>query len=141
MGIGNRNAQHSFAQIPEVNIGRSKFDLSFTVKDTYFFDDLNPVFFKEVIPGDTWNCSLSSFMRLATPKVPVLDNMYVDFFFFFVPNRIVFDKWEQLNGAQDNPDDSTDFIMPQMTFPAGGPEVGTIYDHFGLVTDVTGALS
>jgi len=134
--LGNRNSQHSFAQIPDVRIQRSQFDRSFTVKDTFDFDYLVPIFVDEILPGDTCSLRANTFARLATQKVPIMDNMMVDFFFFFVPNRLVWENWERLNGAQDNPGDDTDFICPQMTFPAGGPEVGSIYDKYGLPTDV-----
>lgn len=136
MQLGNRKSQHSFAQIPSVHMARSMFDRSHTIKDTLDFDQLVPIFVDEILPGDTCNVNLSTFARLATQKVPIMDNMHVDFFFFFVPNRLVYDNWEKMNGAQDNPGDNTDYILPQLTFPAGGPEVGSIYDHFGLPTDV-----
>nr|QJB20109.1 MAG: major capsid protein [Microvirus sp.] len=136
MGIGNRYSQHSFAQIPDVNIGRSQFDRSFSIKDTFDFDYLIPIFVDEVLPGDTFNLTMNTFARLATQVVPVMDNMYIDYFFFFVPNRLTYNKWEQLNGAQANPDDTIDYIMPTMPFPAGGPEVDSIFDKFGLPTDV-----
>lgn len=135
--LGNRYSQHSFAQIPNVNIGRSQFDRSFTVKDTFDFDYLVPFMVDEVLPGDTFNVSLNAFARLATQKVPIMDNLYVDYFFFFVPNRLVFDNWEKMNGAQTDPDDSTDFILPQITSPGvGGFTVGSIYDKMGLPTGI-----
>lgn len=136
--LGNRNSQHSFAQIPDVHIQRSQFDRSFPLKDTFNFDYLIPIFLDEILPGDTCNVRANTFARLATQKVPIMDNMYMDFFFFFVPNRLVWDNWEKFNGAQDNPDDSTDFVLPQLTFPAGGPEVNSIYDKMGMPTDVAG---
>lgn len=139
--LGNRNSQHSFARIPDVQIQRSQFDRSFTVKDTFDFDFLVPIFVDEILPGDTCNVTLNHFARLATQKVPIMDNMYIDFFFFFVPNRLVMDNWEKLNGAQTDPGDSTDYILPTLEFPAGGPEVGTIYDKFGLPTDVAATYS
>lgn len=141
--LGNRNAQHSFAQVPSVNVPRSSFDRSHTVKDTMNFDYLNPIFVDEVLPGDTHNLTLNMFARL-TPtalKAPVMDNMMIDYSFWFVPSRLVMDNWEKLNGAQENPGDSTDYICPQMSFPAGGPEVGSIFDKFGLPTDVTNAYT
>lgn len=141
MQLGNRHSQHSFAQIPSVNISRSQFDRSFSVKDTFDFDYLVPIFVDEVLPGDTCNVSVNTFARLATQKVPIMDNMYIDFFFFYVPNRLVMDNWEKLCGAQTDPGDSTDYILPQLTFPAGGPEVGTIYDKMGLPTDVIGSYT
>lgn len=137
--LGNRFSQHSFAQIPDAKISRSQFDRSFTVKDTFDFDYLVPIFVDEMLPGDTASVTANTFARLATQLKPVMDNMYVDYFFFFVPNRLVMNNWEKLNGAQTDPGDSTDYIMPSMPFPAGGPEVGTIFDKMGLPTDVTGA--
>jgi len=134
--LGNRKAQHSFAQIPDVKMARSSFDRSFAVKDAFDFDYLIPIFVDEVIPGDTFNVTLHSFARLATQVVPVMDNMYMDYFFFFVPNRLVYDKWERLCGAQiPDPDSTTDFIMPKMTAPAStGFTVGSLFDKLGLPT-------
>lgn len=136
MSLGNRFSQHSFAQVPSANIQRSRFDRSFAVKDTFDFDQLVPCFVDEILPGDTVNLNMKHFVRLATQQVPVLDNMYLDFFFFFVPNRLVWDNWEKFNGAQDSPGASTDYLIPQIE-TASKLDVGTIYDKMGLPTDVT----
>lgn len=138
--LGNRYSQHSFAQIPDVKMARSQFDRSFTIKDTFNFDYLVPIFVDEILPGDTCNVTMNTFARLATQKVPIMDNMYIDFFFFFVPNRLLWNNWEKFNGAQTNPGDSISYVLPSLdAFLAGGPEVDTIYDKFGLPTDVAGA--
>lgn len=137
MNIGNRHNQHSFAQIPSVNIARSQFNRSHGVKDTHDFDYINPIFVDEILPGDNFNLNVASFLRLATQAVPVLDNMYVDFYFFFVPNRLVWTNWERFNGAQDDPGDSTDFLIPTITVNTGtGFAVGSIYDKMGIPTGV-----
>lgn len=133
--LGNRYNQHSFAQIPDVRIPRSKFDRSYAVKDTMDFDYLVPVHVDEVIPGDTHNLTVNCFARLATQLVPIMDNMYIDWFFFFVPNRLVWENWEKFNGAQDNPGDSTSFTIPIMT-PGAAFTVGSIFDKMGLPTGV-----
>ena len=112
MGIGNRNSQHSFAQIPAVHRARSVFDRSYPVKDTYNFDYLNPVFVEEVLPGDTINLNVKSFFRLAPQVVPLMDNMYIDWFFFFVPNRLVWEHWQNFCFEQEDPGDSTDYVCP-----------------------------
>lgn len=135
MNLGNRYSQHSFAQIPDVKIQRSQFDRSYTVKDTFDFDDLIPCHVDEVIPGDTHNLTVNCFARLATQIKPIMDNMYIDFFFFFVPNRLVWTNWEKLNGAQTNPGDSTSYTCPRLTAGAAFT-VGSIFDHMGLPTDV-----
>ena len=129
MRLGDRYSQHSFAQIPNVNIARSKFDRSFAAKDTMNFDELTPFFVDEILPGDTVNLNTKVFARLATQVVPFMDNAYLDFFFFFVPNRLVWNNWERFNGAQDDPGDSTDFLVPQIT---AQPAVGTIFNHMGV---------
>lgn len=136
-GLGNRYSQHSFAQVPNVHMARSKFDRSHTIKDTFDFDQIVPIFIDEILPGDTCNLTLNMFARLATQKVPIMDNMYIDYFFFYVPNRLLWDNWEKMNGAQDNPGDSTDFILPALNgIPTTGFEVGSIYDKFGLPTGI-----
>lgn len=137
--FGNRWSQHSFAQIPDVNIPRSKFNRSSALKTTFDFDYLNPIFCEEIIPGDSINLNVKSFARIATQVVPVLDNMYLDYFFFFVPCRLLWTNWERFMGAQDDPADSIDFILPTLTVNAGagvGFTVGSIYDQFGLPTGV-----
>lgn len=138
MLLGSRHSQHSFAQIPDVQIPRSSFNRSFTIKDTFDFDYLVPIFIDEIIPGDTMNLNLHAFGRLATQLKPIMDNMYIDYFFFFVPNRLVWNNWEKFNGAQENPDDTTDFLIPTLEAPnvAGGFAVGSIYDKFGLPTGI-----
>ena len=136
MNLGNRHSQHSFAKVPQVNMARSKFDRSFAVKDTFDFDYLVPIFCDEVLPGDTINLNVKSFTRLAPQAVPLLDNMYTDYFFFFVPNRLVWENWEKFMGAQADPDSSTDYLIPQCY--ASGVEfvVGSLFDKMGLPTGV-----
>lgn len=136
----NRISQHTFAEIPDVKMARSQFDRSFTLKDTFNFDYLIPIFVDEILPGDTCNVRMSTFARLATQLVPIMDNLYIDYFFFFVPNRLLWINWEKFNGAQTNPGDSTSYVLPSLDqFTAGNPDVDTIYDKFGLPTDVAGA--
>ena len=138
--LGNRKSQMSFAQTPAVHTARSMFDRSFAIKDTFDFDYLVPIFVDEILPGDTANVTVNTFARLATQKVPIMDNMYVDYFFFFVPSRLVWTNWEKFNGAQDNPDDSTDFTIPVLedSTAVTGWDVGSIYDKMGLPTGVPG---
>lgn len=137
---GNRISQHHSSLIPAVNTARSKFDRSFTLKDTFNFDYLIPIFVDEILPGDTCNVRMNTFARLATQLVPIMDNLYIDFFFFFVPNRLIWNNWEKFNGAQTNPGDSTSYVLPSLdAFTAGNPDVDTIYDKMGLPTDVAGA--
>lgn len=135
--LGSRMSQHNFSQTPAVHMARSQFDRSHTVKDTFNFDYLTPCFIDEIIPGDTMNLRTAMFARLATQKVPIMDNMYIDFFFFFIPSRLVWNNWEKFNGAQDDPGDSTDYVIPTITTTAvTGEPVNSIFDKMGIPTGV-----
>lgn len=126
--------QHLFSQIPRADIQRSSFNRSHGYKTTLDSSYLVPFFVDEVLPGDTFNLKATLFGRLATPVVPFMDNMYLETFFFFVPNRLVWDNWQKFNGEQKNPGDSTDFLIP--TLEAGTHQVGSIADYFGIPTGV-----
>lgn len=127
--------QHLFSQIPRADIQRSSFNRSHGYKTTLDSGYLVPFFIDEVLPGDTFNLKATLFGRLSTPVVPFMDNMYLETFFFFVPNRLVWDNWQKFNGEQKNPGDSTDFLIP--TLEAGKHEVGSIADYFGIPTGVS----
>jgi len=127
---------HNFSQVPKADIPRSSFDRSCGHKTTFDAADIIPIFIDEVLPGDTFKGRLTAFGRLATPLHPFMDNLHLDTHFFFVPNRLIWDNWEKFNGAQDNPSDSTDFLVPQMVAPTGGYANGTLSDHFGIPTGI-----
>ena len=119
-----------FSEIPEVQISRSTFDRSHGLKTTFDAGYLVPIFVDEVLPGDSFNLHMTGFARLATPYKPVMDNMFLETFFFFVPNRLIWENWEKFNGAQDNPGDSTDYTIP--TFAAGTVNELSIHDYMGV---------
>lgn len=130
------SSSHAFSMVPRADIPRSSFDRSHGLKTTFDSGFLIPIFTDEVLPGDTFNCSMTGIARLATPLHPFMDNLYMSTFFFFVPNRLVWDNWQKFNGEQRNPGDSTDFLIPQVTPPAPGYGVGGLGDYFGLPTDI-----
>lgn len=128
-------SQHRFAEIPRAEIPRSVFDRSFTTKTAFNSGYLIPVFFDEVLPGDTFDVNASFFTRLATPVVPIMDNLWLDSFFFFVPYRLVWDHWTNMHGERKNPQDSVDYICPTVTAPDSGFGFGSIYDYLGIPPD------
>nr|AVQ10259.1 putative major capsid protein [Gokushovirinae environmental samples] len=134
----NSNQQHVFAQVPEANINRSRFDRSHGMKTTFDSGWLVPVFVDEVLPGDTFNLRATYFARLATPIHPFMDNMFLETFFFFVPNRLLWNNFKKFFGEQDNPADSTSYLVPQMTSPGGGYGEMSLYDYMGLPTKMPG---
>lgn len=131
MSLGNRFSQASASQVPDIRKPRSTFNRSFTAKDTMMFDALTPFFIDEVIPGDTFNLNVNVFARLATQVAPLMDNIYLDYFFFYVPNRLVWDNWEKFCGFQENPGDTTDFLIPTVEVLPVEP-FGGLASHFGL---------
>jgi hypothetical protein len=132
----NRSASaHQFSMIPRAEIPRSKFAAQKTLKTAFDSGYLVPIYVDEVLPGDSVNLRMTAFARLATPLFPVMDNMYMDTFFFFVPNRLVWTNWQRFMGERDpNPDSSIDYTVPTMTSPTGGYAVNSLQDYMGLPT-------
>ena len=125
---------HQFSMIPKADIPRSSFNIQKTHKTTFDAGFLVPVYVDEVLPGDTFNLKMTAFARLATPIYPVMDNLHLDTFFFFVPNRLIWNNWEKFMGQQTNPGDSISYLVPQQVSPAGGYVVGSLQDYMGLPT-------
>ncbi|AXH73526.1 MAG: major capsid protein [Microviridae sp.] len=124
--------QHQFSQVPQVQIPRSTFDRSHGYKTTLDSGYLVPVFVDEALPGDTFNCHMTTFCRLSTPLHPFMDNLYMDAFFFAVPIRLVWSHFVNMFGEQANPGDSTSYLVPTMTSPVGGYAIGSLQDYLGL---------
>lgn len=138
MPKGHRNRsvmKHQFSQVPKAEIPRSTFDRSHGHKTTFDAGYLIPVFLDEALPGDTFKLRMTAFARMATPIFPIMDNLYLDSHFFAVPIRLLWDNWQRFNGEQDNPDDSTDFIVPTMSAGAGYA-ANSIHDYMGLPVGV-----
>lgn len=127
------DTQH-FAMVPRAEIPRSSFNIQKSHKTTFDAGFLIPVYVDEVLPGDTFNLSMTAFCRLATPLFPIMDNLHLDSFFFFVPNRLVWRQWVRLMGEKLTPTDTTSFVVPQVTTPDGGYAINSIGDHMGLPT-------
>lgn len=127
-----------FSAIPRAQIQRSVFNRSRDYKTTFDSGYLVPFYVDEVLPGDSFKLNCSIFCRLATPIVPFMDNLYLETFFFFVPNRLVWKHWENFMGQQDNPGDSTDYLIPQTVAGNDGFVVGSVADYFGIPTSVEG---
>jgi len=129
---------HEFSKVPVVDIPRSSFDRSHGLKTTFNSGYLVPFFFDEALPGDTFNLDAHGFVRMATPLFPVMDNLHLETFFFFVPLRLLWDNFQRMMGEQDNPTDSVDFEFPILVAADGNPATSfsfseqSVYDYFGL---------
>lgn len=125
---------HQFAMVPRADIPRSAFLRESAHKTTFDAGYLIPIYVDEVLPGDTFKMAMTAFARMATPIFPVMDNMKMDVFWFFVPNRLVWSNWKKFMGEQANPADSISYSIPQMVSPANGYTIGSLQDYFGLGT-------
>ncbi len=130
-----RVSQGHFSQVPNVTIGRSKFNRSHVLKTTFDEGKLVPIFVDEVLPGDSFKLKVTTFTRMATPIFPVMDNLYLETFFFFVPMRLIWENFQKFMGEQENPGDSTDFLIPTK-LDSEGVSVGSLSDYFGIPTSV-----
>lgn len=134
---------HRFSDAPAMYMKRTKFDRSHVYKTTFDSGKLIPVFVDEVLPGDTTRMSVNYFARLATPIKPIMDNIYLDWFFFFVPNRLVWEHWQNFCFEQEDPDDSTDYVIPAVSGTGNSENayIGSLWDYFGLPVNTSGNLS
>lgn len=126
--------QETFAQQQTKTIERSKFDRSQNIKFTGNFGDIIPFYVEEILPHDTKECNTSMVARMATPIYPVMDNAYIDYYYFFVPSRLLWNHWKEFNG-ENNTDfwtQKTEYSIPVLSFKEKACAVGTIADYMGI---------
>ena len=138
--MSKRKTEHNFSQIPPLDVPRSSFNRSHTFKSTFDAGRLIPFYIDEVYPADTFKLRANLFARMSTPLFPVMDNAYLDTFFFFVPYRLLWQHWPEFNGENLLPGiQSTEYSVPQVI--GTDVQVGTLWDYFGFPTGVTNQLS
>lgn len=134
----NRNAEQHYNQVPHANVPRARFKRDYSLLTTMNEGDLIPIYCDEVLPADTAKIDLNALMRMSTPLYPVMDNCYCDFYFFFVPARLLWEHFENLMGQNDSTfwAEKVEYTTPKTTAPKGGWSVGTLADYFGIPTGV-----
>lgn len=137
----NQVTSHDFSMIPRADVPRSVFRFRPSCKTTFDAGYLVPVFCEEILPGDDFRGSMHAIGRLATPITPFMDDLTLESFFFFVPNRLVWDNFQKLMGERKDPSSSISYTVPATTSPAGGYAANSLQDYFGLPTagQITGA--
>lgn len=134
--------KHQFSIAPHITTPRSTFNRSHGVKTTFDSGYLYPFFVEEVLPGDTHNLRTAGFARMSTPIFPVMDNIFLETFYFFVPSRLLWTNFKKMMGEQENPGDSVDYTTPQVTIePVAGVPEGTLFDYLGVPTNIAGTYS
>ena len=139
----NRNSESHFAQVPRMERPRSKFDRGHQLLTTINEGELVPIYMDEVLPGDTARVQLNGLIRMSTPIYPIMDNCYMDTYFFFVPARLLWEHFENMFGENDTDywAEDTEYSTPKCTIGGtSGLANGSIGDYFGLPTQVTNAL-
>lgn len=135
-----RNVNSFFSEAPaSVDIGRSRLDRNQNIKTTFNASELIPFYVDaDILPGDTCSIDTSKVVRMSTLIAPIMDNIYLDTYFFFVPNRLVWDHWKEFMGENTASAwlPQVSYTIPQVTAPSGGWNVGTIADYMGLPTGV-----
>lgn len=134
----NRNAEQHYSQVPHANVPRARFKRDYSLLTTMNEGDLIPIYCDEVLPADTAKIDLNALIRMSTPLYPVMDNCYCDFYFFFVPSRLLWEHFENLMGQNDSTfwAEKVEYTTPKTTAPTGGWNVGTLADYFGIPTGV-----
>lgn len=134
----NRNVESHFAELPQAEIQRSTFDRSHSYKTSFNVGDLIPFYVDEVLPGDTFDITTAKVVRSQTMLTPVMDNMYLDTYYFFVPNRLVWKHWREFCGENTAGAwaPTVEYTIPTIAPPSGGFAKNTIADYFGLPVGV-----
>lgn len=133
----NRNTEIHFTELPQISQNRSKFDMSHSIKTSFNVGEVIPLDVQEILPGDTEELDMASVIRMTTPIVPVMDNLILDIYSFFVPNRLVWDHWEAFWGQNDDPwTQEIDYRVPKIESPDNGWTEGTIADYMGIPTNI-----
>lgn len=132
---------HTFSIVPDVKIQRSKFNRTRGIKTTFDSGYIYPILVDEILPGDTYNTKMTSFVRMATPIKPIMDGLYLDIFWFAVPIRLVWTNWQAFNGEREDADVAESHIIPTINAPATtGWTTNSMADYMGLpvgVADLT----
>lgn len=132
----NRNSNTRFSVAPQVNCERSTFDRSNSVKTSFNLGEIIPFYLEEILPGDTYKVKTAKIARMQTLKTPMMDNVFLDTYYFFVPNRLIWNHWKQFCG--ENTESAwipeTEYNVPKIAAPSGGWTTGTVADYMGIPT-------
>lgn len=131
-----------FSETPQIDIKRSSFDESHSHTTTMNVGEIVPLMMDcDILPGDTVEMDMASLLRMATPIYPIMDNSYLDLYWFFVPHRLVWDHWAEFWGENEDPwIQQTEYETPMIKPPTGGWTEGTIADYFGVPTKIQGNM-
>jgi hypothetical protein len=137
--MANRNEESHFSKLPTNQLERSKFKIKHTHKTTFNTGRLIPFYVEQdVLPGDTYSVKTSFIIRMTTPIWPTMDNLYADYYYFYIPNRLVWDHWKEFNGENKSGawEQTTEYEVPMFISPTEGALKGSLMDYMGIPTGV-----
>lgn len=143
----NRNNERHFNQIPQMKASRTRFNRDQTVLTTFDSGKLIPFFVDEVLPGDTFNVNTSAIIRMTTPKYPVMDDAFIDFYYFYCPDRILWKHFKNFMGEIDSKPwtPAGSYRVPQIKIQGSEsspkPLEKSILDYMGVPTKVRAPFS
>lgn len=138
----NRNNERHFNQIPEMKASRTRFNRDQTILTTFDSGKLIPFYVDEVLPGDTFNVNTAAIIRMSTPKYPVMDDAFIDFYYFYCPNRILWDNFKHFMGEVEETPwmPSKEYAVPQIKIKGTNaepkPNERSILDYMGVPTKI-----
>ena len=136
----NRNNERHFNQIPEIKASRTRFNRDQTILTTFDSGKLIPFYVDEVLPGDTFNVDTTAIIRMTTPKYPVMDDAFIDFYYFYCPNRILWDNFKYFMGEVESTPwmPKKEYAVPQITVKGTDakpmPNEKSVLDYMGVPT-------
>lgn len=143
----NRNNEQHFNQIPEMKASRTRFNRDQVILTTFDSGKLIPFYVDEVLPGDTFSVDTTAIIRMTTPKYPVMDDAFIDFYYFYCPNRILWDDFKQFMGEVESTPwmPKKDYKVPQIKINGSEkneyPYEASILDYMGVPTKIKGAFT
>lgn len=128
-----RNTESHFSLAPQIEIRRSKFPRNSRTLTTFNVGELTPIYLDEVLPGDTFKLKTSKMIRMSTSVHPTMDNAYLDTYFFYIPARLLWDHWEQFNGASESAwVQPIEYTIPQFYLQSNKVETGSLLEKLGI---------
>lgn len=144
----NRNNERHFNNVPQTHVSRTRFKRDQNILTTFDAGKLIPFYVDEVLPGDTFNVDTAAIIRMTTPKYPVMDDAYIDFYYFYCPNRILWDNFKRFMGEADDAPwmPKKTYEVPKIKIASNaatngadnlkGPKEGSILDYMGVPTEI-----
>lgn len=134
----NRNTETHFSYLPINKFKRSVFNIPHSHKTSFDMAQIVPILLDmSVNPGETRSLMQASVVRMQTPKYPIMDNLFMDIYYFYVPFRILWEHYKEFEGENTQTPwySTTEYVMPKMN-SGTGITAKTFFDYIAVPTNV-----